>query len=170
MDAMILSAVAGLIAALAATTILGLAKLTQPWLARRRDIRYIREILVKGRKRVMEDKDTYHKNMDATSSADVSRAAQYNLMVKELGLALDKWTPALSYNQRKEIYEALNWFHTDKLLATVVENRNQGDDRKIQYVDDVPDGKWTTRVMEMQFAKEMFDNLQSIKWLKLGDI
>ena len=76
------SAVAGLIAALTATTILGAAKWIHLKYLQRLDVKQIREVLTTGRKRVM----------DATLPGDVLRAAQYNLIIKQLRVALDHTT------------------------------------------------------------------------------
>ena len=153
------SAAAGIIAALAATIILGIAKCIRQWWARRQDAEFIREILVLGRQRVLEAKDTRHEGMKTTLPADVLRAAQYNHMVKRLGVVLEKWTADLSHNQRKDIFDALDWYHTDSLHA--VEK-----DGKPLFVD-LPDGSWPTTEMPLGAARRKFDKLQSIGWLKL---
>ena len=49
---------------------------------------------------MLEAGDTFHKGMNATSSGDALRAAQYNNMVKRLGIALEKWMADLSHDQR----------------------------------------------------------------------
>ena len=107
----------------------------------------------------MEAKDTRHQGMDATSSADTLRAAQYTNMIKKLGVALEKWMVDLSHDQRKDIFDALNWYHTDSLPAIKK-------DGKAVFVE-LPDGKWPTTEMRIEAAKEKFEKLQSIKWLKL---
>ena len=117
MESIAQSAVAGLIAALTATAILGFAKCVRQWSAKRQDVRYLRNLLTEGRKRVLEAGDTFHKGMNATSSGDALRAAQYNNMVKRLGIALEKWMVDLSHDQRKDIFDALDWYHTDSLQA-----------------------------------------------------
>ena len=159
MDVILPSAVAGVIAALTATVILGIAKWVRQWLARRQDVRYLRDVLIEGRKRVMEAKDTHHQGMDATSSADAWRAALYNNMIKKLVVAVEKWMVNLSHDQRKDIFNALDWYHTDSLHA--VEK-----DGKAVFVE-LLDGKWPTMEMPMKEAKKKFEKLQSITWLKL---
>lgn len=159
MESIAQSAVAGLIAALTATVILGLARFGREWLAKRRDVKYIRDLLIQGRKRVLEAKDTFHKGMNATSSGDVLRAAQYNNMIKRLGIVLEQWTVALTHDHRKEILDALDWYHTDSLQAIIKEGQ-------VVYVE-VLDGRWPTIEMSLDTAKEKFDKLQSISWLKL---
>ena len=89
------SVVAGVVAALAATAILGIAKWIRDFCARRRDVACIREILTDGRKRVYEAKDTFHPGMDTSSEEDYLRAAQYNNMARRLDVALKNWTPNL---------------------------------------------------------------------------
>ena len=159
MESLTQSAVAGFIAALAATAILGLTGFLRHRLAMRRDVRYIRGLLIEGRSRVMEAKDTYHKDMDARSSADNLRAAQYNNLIKQVGVALDRWTVNLTHAQRKDIYDALDWYHTHGLHAL----KRGGN---AVYVE-LSDGKWPTLEMSLEAATETFERLQSIKWLRL---
>ena len=160
MESIAQSAVAGLIAALTATAILGFAKCVRQWSAKRQDVRYLRNLLTEGRKRVLEAGDTFHKGMNATSSGDALRAAQYNNMVKRLGIALEKWMVDLSHDQRKDIFDALDWYHTDSLQAVKK-------DGKAVFID-IPDGRWPTTELSLEVANEKFEKLQSIMWLKLG--
>ena len=152
-------AIAGLIGALAATAILGIASYSQNWWAKHQDVKYVRSLLAEGRKRVMEAQDTFHSGMNATMPADVVRAAQYNHMMKEVGLALERWTVHLSHNQKKDIYDALDWYNQSGLNAV---KRNG----QVQFVN-LPDGKWPTTTMSVEQAQRRFEELQSIKWLKL---
>ena len=69
------NAVAGLIAALTATTILGAAKWIYLKHLQRLDVKQIRAVLTDGRKLVIESKKTFHHGMDTTSSGDVIRCA-----------------------------------------------------------------------------------------------
>ena len=55
--------------------------------------------------------------MDAWFKADALRAAQYDNMLKELDVALEKWLPNLSNAQRKDVYDALDWYHIGKLQS-----------------------------------------------------
>ena len=159
MESIAQSAVAGLIAALVATTILGLAKYVHQWLARRQDVRYIRGVLIQGRTRVMASEDTFHEGMNALIPADVLRAGQYNNMIRELGVALERWAVNLSHVQRKDVCDALNWYHTDGLNAT----KNSG----TVVFGEPSEGRWPTAEMSMDAAREKFEKLQSIEWLKL---
>ena len=72
MDSIAQSAVAGLIAALVATAILGLARYLRQELAKRRDVRYIRGLLIEGRKRVLESKDTFKRRNGCGSASRCS--------------------------------------------------------------------------------------------------
>ena len=105
---------AGLIAALTATIILGAAKWIHLKYFQRLDVKQIREVLTTGRKRVM----------DATLPGDVLRAAQYNLIIKQLRVALDHTTSKLPYAKRKDIFDALDWYHVKFLYATKDERDN----------------------------------------------
>ena len=82
---------AGLIAALTATTILGAVKWIHLKYLQRLDVKQIREVLTTGRKRVM----------DATLPGDVLRAAQYNLIIKQLRVALDHTTSETALRQKE---------------------------------------------------------------------
>ncbi len=159
MESITQGAVAGLIAALAATVVLGLTGYVRQRLAKRRDVRYIRDLLIQGRKRVIEAKDTFHSGMCVMMPADALRAAQFNHMIREVGVALEKWTLNLSHAQRKDIYDALAWYHTDGLYATKK-------DEEVVFVE-LPEGRWPTTTMSKEAAREKFEKLQSIKWLKL---
>ena len=141
---------AGLIAALTATTILGAAKWIHLKYLQRLDVKQIREVLTTGRKRVM----------DATLPGDVLRAAQYNLIIKQLRVALDHTTSKLPYAKRKDIFDALDWYHVKSLYATKVERDNP-------VFRDLLDGSWPTTEMQESQAVDKFKRLESIKWLKL---
>ena len=93
--------------------------------------------------------------------ADVLRAAQYNNMTKELGVAIERWALNLSHAQRKDIYDALDWYHTGGLYAT---KRDEG----VVFMD-IPEGRWPTVEMSMEAAREKFDRLEALEWLKLSE-
>ena len=154
------NAVAGLIAALAATTILGVGKWIRLAYLRHLDVKYVREVITDGRRRVMGSKDTFHHGMNATLTADTLRSAQYNLMIKQLMVALDHATSTLSHDQRKDVFDALDWYHTHSLHAR---KNNHG---KPVFVD-LPLGRWPTTEMQERRAVDKFKLLESIKWLKL---
>ena len=159
MESIAQSAVAGLIAALVATTILGLAKYVRHWLAKRQDMEYIRGLLIEGRSRVMESKDTFNEGMAAMLPEDTLRAAQYNNMIRNIGVALERWAVNLSHAQRKDVYDALDWYHTGGLNAIK-------QDGTAVFME-LPEGKWPATEMSMEAAVNKFEKLQSIKWLKL---
>lgn len=108
----------------------------------------------------MEAKDTFHPGMCMMMEADTLRAAQYNHMIREVGVALERWTANLSHAQRKDVYVALDWYQTDGLYAI------KGDE-EVVFVE-LPEGKWPTTTMSREAAKVKFENLESIKWLKLS--
>ena len=115
------SAIAGVSAALTATLILGIAKWLYRWWLKHRDVKYIRAILIEGQALVLGAKETFHEGADVTSSADRLRAAQYNNMIRKLRVALEQWAVNLSHPQRRDVFDALNWFHTEGLLALRME-------------------------------------------------
>ena len=155
------SALAGLIAALVATAILGISRCVRQRLARRQDVKYIHGLLIQGKRRVIEAEDTFHGGMGTVMPADVLRAAQYNNMTKELGVAIERWALNLSHAQRKDIYDALDWYHTGGLYAT---KRDEG----VVFMD-IPEGRWPTVEMSMEAAREKFDRLEALEWLKLSE-
>ena len=109
------SIVTGVVAAIVATVILGTAK----WIHGRRlqagDIKQVRGILAAGRQRVMESRDVFNDSMDTTLPAAALRCAQYNLMIKQLATVLDHTTTNLPYEKRKQVLDALDWYHTESL-------------------------------------------------------
>ena len=159
MNPIIQGVITGLIAALAASAILTAVSWSQGLWGKYQDVKYLRSLLSDGQKRVMEAEDSFHSGMNATMPADVLRAAQYNYMMKEVGLALERWTVHLSHDQRKEIYDALDWYNQSGLHAV----RRNG---QVQFVE-LRDGRWPTTTMTAEQAQIRFEKLRSIKWLKL---
>ncbi len=104
--------------------------------------------------------DTFHPGMNATLPADAVRCAQYNLMIKQLAIALDHTTTRLPYSKRRQILEALDWYHANSLHASKSAHGSP------EFVT-LPEGKWPTVEMKASHAIERFDRLQAIGWLKL---
>ena len=154
------NAVAGVIAAVTATTILGSAKWIYLVHLQRLDVKQIREVLTSGRKRVMESKETFDDELDVTLSGDLLRAGRYNVMIKQLRVALDHTTSKLSYTKRKDIFDALDWYHVEFVYLRKDQIGNP------EFVD-LPAGSWTTERMQKSEAIDKFKRLESIKWLKL---
>ena len=92
MESIAQGAIAGLIAAL----IFGLLNDVHKRWNKHKDARYIRDLLIQGEKYVMEAEDTFHKGMGASMSSGALRAAQYNNMLRQVGVALERWTVDLS--------------------------------------------------------------------------
>ena len=91
---------------------------------------------------------------------DSKDLTQYNLIIKQLRVALDHTTSKLPYAKRKDIFNALDWYHVEFLYAT-------RDKRDNPVFRDLPDGSWPgTEIQESQ-AVDKFKRLESIKWLKL---
>ncbi len=156
MDSVIQGAAAGLIAAI----VIGLFKYIQTKLAQFQDVKYIRSLVIEGREQVMGAKDDLDEKEKTKFSADVLRAAFYNNMLKKLNVALEYTVVTLTHDQRKDIYDGLNWYNTDIYRYDIP--RIAGDT-----FHDLPEGKWPSYTMSIKEAKEKFDNLQAIKWLKL---
>ena len=160
MDSILGSIVAGTVAAITATSILGIAKLVHAKYLQRLDIKQIQNILTAGRQRVLKATDTHHSGMDATIPKDVLRAAQYNLMIEQLRVVLHHRSSKLSHGQEQELLDALDWYHVNSLYATKDE---KGSPRFAK----LPPGNWPTGEMQERHATEKFDRLASIRWLGL---
>ena len=154
------SAIAGVIAAVVAALLLESARGVRHWMARRRDVKYIRDLLIEGRKHVLVDaKNFYHEGMGVHCRADVYRVGLYNSMIRKLAVGLERWTPNLPHAQRKNVLDALDWYH---------KNLHMMKDRNNEIVfPELRDGVWPTREMDLERATAIFDELQSIRWLKL---
>ena len=108
----------------------------------------------------MESQDVFNDSMDTTLPADVLRCAQYNLMIKQLAITLDHKTSNLPYNKRKQIFDALDWYHTGSLHATKDENG-----QPVFVI--LQEGVWPTTQMKLGAAIDRFTKLEAIGWLKL---
>lgn len=105
-------------------------------------------------------KTVFHEGMDACSSADALRAAQYNNMIRMVIAALNQgWLRNLTHSQRRGLLDALNWFHTKDLLAIEKDNR-------AVFVP-VADGFWPSDEMSLGAAQDIFAELESLKWLRI---
>ena len=81
-------------------------------------------------------------------------------MIKQLRVALDHTTSKLPYAKRKDIFDALDWYHVESLYATKDKQGNP------VFVD-LPVGSWRWNEMQESRAAAKFKRLESIKWLKL---
>ena len=149
----------GIATAVVVAIIFGGDRSIREWLARDQDVKHLREVVTEGRHRILKAEDIFHKGMNASSTADSLRAAQYNNMIKKLEVALEQWTPNLSHQQRKDVFDALDWYHTAGLPAVKRDGR-------VVYIS-LPDGRWSPTEMPLGAAEEKFKALESIKWLKL---
>ncbi len=154
------SVLGGVVAAIVATAILGVAKWIHGKWLRRRDVLQVREVLRDGRKRVMESQDVFHEGMNSKLSASVLRCAQYNLMIKQLAVALDHRTTKLPYADRKQVLDALDWYQTESLLAT-----KDAKGRPTFVIP--PEGLWPATEMHLSAAVDCFNKLEAIGWLRL---
>lgn len=108
----------------------------------------------------MQATDTFNAAMGVTLPGDVLRAAQYDLMLKQLSVALDPAGSNLSYQKREQVFDALDWYNVDHLHA--------GKDGAGHPVfRSPPAGQWIAADMRQADAKEKFRQLESIGWLKL---
>ena len=161
LESIVQGVVIGVVAALVATAILGLAGWVRHCLAKRKDVKYIRDLLIQGRRCMMDAKDGFHEGMGVPISSGALRAALYNKMMRRVDVALERWTVNLSHSQKKDIYDALDWFDTEEEgLHAITMNG------KVMFPE-LPEGKWPTDEMSKEAADRKFERLQSIKWLKL---
>lgn len=153
------SAVAGLVAALAATLILGVANYIRGWMSLRQDVNYVRELLIEGEELLMSDRVIEVEGKAV--SANLFRAEQYNLMTKRLRVALDGLLPNLSLDHRRDLFNALDWYHLDTIAAVM------GPDGKPVFVS-LPDGQWPKGAeLDKATVEDKFKKLKEIEWLSL---
>ena len=160
MNSIASSALAGVIAALTATAILGVASYIRRWAARRQAIKHLQHLFTQGREGVLKAEEQQLDSTDRRIPEDTVRAARYNVMLKELEVALDKWSIDLSYDQRQKIIAAFDWYN---LRAFLVEEDLPGAFR----LEKMPDGVWIGN-LRLETARKKFHNLRSVKWLKLS--
>ena len=161
METIIQSIWTGASAALVAAFVLEFASYIRRKLNSLRSIKHIREILEEGRDSVLTSKNEKISNPSMFIPKDVVRVGEYNRMIRKLDVALNEWRSELSFRQKKEIIEALNWYHTDTIFAS-----KEGEEIKFK---EFPDGKWTHNTMYECEAKYRFEKLKSITWLKFGE-
>ena len=154
------NALAGVIAAVTATVLFSILQGCRQQYLRRLDVKQIREVVTDGRRRVMEAKDTFIRSMNTRVTGDVLRAGQYNLMTRQLEVVLNHTTSQLPYAKRKEIFAALDWYNLESLPVI------KGKQGEPVFVD-LPAGKWVPKDMKESVARQKFERLESIKWLKL---
>ena len=162
MDQIVPGAVAGVVAGLLTTAILGIARWIRQTRSRRRDIRHIRKVVADARTRVFEAKGFFHRGMRKDVSGDTLRAGQYNLMIRQLMVALDPTSTNLSLDRQNELREALDWFHKDALYA--VDRLGQSEP---EFITAIPDGLWPTTAMPVGHATRIFTRLAELRWLKV---
>ena len=93
--------------------------------------------------------------------ADVWRARLYNEMLEELGRMLDHWSPHLAQKRKLTLLSALDWYHKEGVHlrpGPAVYGR--------QFMDVAP-GTWPYTEMSFDNAKDQFEKLEAVKWLKL---
>ena len=160
-DTVVRGVVSGLIAGLVVAAALGIFQKFRGHVERRQEGRYLRSLFIEG-KTILTTGDLQLDGLGITVPADHRRAADYRRILRQVGVALERWTPHLSPGQRKDIYDALDWFHTDPtrmLFATTAENEGR-------FVD-FPDGTFPAETMTAEAAAEVYERLQAIGWLKL---
>ena len=160
-DTVVRGAAGGFIAGLVVAAVLGIAQKFRERVERRQEEQYLRSLFIEG-KMILTTEDLQLEGLGITVPADYQRAADYKRLLRQVGVALERWTPHLPPSQRKDIYDALDWFHTDQtrmLFATTAENEGR-------FID-VPDGTFPGETMTAEGAAEVYDRLQAIRWLKL---
>ena len=90
--------------------------------AREQQLDYLRNLLTTRRRSVLTSRDIATHELPPKLggqlpngiSADALRAEEFNLMLRELGDALEYQTSELTPIERKEVRDALDWFHRPK--------------------------------------------------------
>ena len=104
------SALAGVIAALVATAVLGVARFSRHRFRRRKDIDFIRNLVAQGLPPVLEV-PVDERGFDIVNSG--IRASRFNPMARKLRYALENWTMYLTHEQREDVLDALDWFEAE---------------------------------------------------------
>ena len=158
------NAIAGLFAGVAAAGVLWFFRHIRDGRDRRKDEKAIRDLL---RVRIgavtkvgpkLQSKSAAHRPVDK-DEVRRTRAYEYNVLLTELGLTLERWTPNLSLKQRKDIYDALDWYN--------LEGWYDARYRAPRRPQDLVAGKWEAEGMEEKQFKAKLRELESIDWLKL---
>lgn len=160
-DTIVGGSVAGLIAGLVIAVLLALASEARQLVKRRQEEKYVRDLFIEG-KVILTTEDLPLRGGDYTIPADDLRAAQYKMLLKQVGVGLERWTPHLSLSQRKDIYDALDWFHTDPERMLVL-----GTDEGGLRLLDVPEGTWPGTSMNEAAARSIYERLCLVRWLRL---
>ena len=164
MELILQNAFAGFIGGVTAAAFIGLGKYVYEILKKRQDIKSIRKLLIDGRFRIMEADKMYaqtrehNEKIGLQSSAGKLRTMQYNNTMKELDVNLKSYVN-LSPTQKKDIFDALDWYHTKNIFVNAKGNMPR-----------ISDGIWPYVEMTEDQAKEKFQKLEDIKWLKLGKL
>ena len=162
MDQIAQGAVAGVVAGLLTTAILGIARWIRQSRSARRDTKHVRKIIADARISVFNAEDFFHSGMRKAVSGDTLRAAQYNLMIRQLMIAIDPMSTNLSPDRQNELREALDWFHKDALYAV-----NRPGPSEPEFTTAIRDGLWPTNTMTTTQAAEIFARLAELRWLKV---
>ena len=161
LDKVAQGAASGFIAGLVVAAVFGIAQKFRDHAKRRQEEQYLRDLFIKGQ-RILTLEDQHSEGLGITFTADQLRAAEYKTLLRQVGVALERWSPHLQPVQQKDIYDALDWFHTDPTRAQVIVTP----ENQAEFVD-VPDGTFLAKTMTAEAAAEVYERLYAIGWLKL---
>ena len=163
MEQIFSNAAAGLIAGIVAPIIFEVWRYIQRCCAQPKEIELLRSIISHKRDIILHKRLDERKTKESGFSDlnDTHRAGLYNGMLTELDVCLTNWTPNLSPDRKREVYDSLDWFNstTSRAKPTVLPGTFELAHTGI--------GKWRSEKMEKCEAERMFDRLESIQWLKL---
>ena len=166
---------------------------------RKQEMKFLRTLISEDIQGILEAKDIaaadLPQGMEVTEDtpADVVRVAQFNILMKKIGVALERWTPNLTPFEKKEIYDALDWYHTGRKPGNMYTvpyngkltfpflNSHHNPPHPTWVVDNYPhpdrfgsplfpvvtEGRWPVKGITLEQAEEKFKALQDIRWLKL---
>ena len=158
----LVSAVGGVFAALAFA---GLVQIWRYWQARK-ETAAIRNIIVEERRCIFDAKDVLDpEDLCVTlARADEWRAQLYNKMLGEIRRTLDHRSPHLPLERKQSLLRALDWYHSEGVFVAPAP-RVHG-----YKFPQIEPGIWPGDEMSLDEAKEKFQKLEAVKWLKLPKV
>ena len=161
-QSLFVSSVGGVVAAVSFAV---LVRMWGIWQARK-EAAAIRNIIVEDRRLIFDAKDVLDPEDLSVrlARADEWRAVLYNEMLGEVGRILDHWSPHLPQERKQSLLRALDWYHREGVVLAP-SPRVVG--HKFPRVEP---GTWPGDKMSLDEAKEKFEKLEAVKWLKLPKV
>lgn len=162
-QSLFVSSVGGVVAAV---FFAGLVQLWRVWQARK-EATAIRNIIVEYRGLIFDTEDMPNPKDSSVrlAGADEWRAVLYNEMLREIGRTLDHWSPHLSLERKQSLLRALDWYHRGR--AFVAPGPPIAGQKRFLEIEP---GTWPGLRMSLDEAKEKFQKLEAVEWLKLPKV